>query len=108
MGLATLRRDGFASLKADDHTGSMTTRSLTFNGRHLFVNVDCPRGALRAEVLDQDGNVFEPFSAANCSPLSTNGTQAMIAWKGGQDLSALIGKPIRFRFHLKNGSLYMF
>ena len=107
-GLALLRRDGFASLNAGDKAGSMTTRPITFKGKYLFVNADCPKGNLRVEVLGQDGNVIEPFSAANCSPLATDTTLAAITWKGAKDLSALAGKPVRFRFRLTNGSLYAF
>jgi hypothetical protein len=107
-GLALLRRDGFASLDAGDRAGSMTTRPMTFKGKHLFVNTDCGKGNLRVEVLGQDGNVIEPFSAANCSPIATDSTQAAITWKGAGDLSALAGKPVRFRFHLTNSSLYAF
>ncbi|MCC6507977.1 MAG: exo-alpha-sialidase, partial [Pirellulaceae bacterium] len=45
IGLATLRRDGFASM---DGTGRLTTRALTFKGKHLFVNM---QGEMRVEVL---------------------------------------------------------
>ena len=107
-GLALLRRDGFASLDAGKHTASMTTRPVRFKGKHLFVNVDCPRGNLRVEVLDKDGKVIEPFSAANCNPGAIDSTQAAITWKGAKDLSALAGEPVRFRFQLTNGSLYAF
>jgi len=107
-GLALLRRDGFASLDADDQVGSMTTRPLTFKGRHLFVNVDCPEGALRVEVLDKDGNVIEPFTAANCRQLATDSAGMAVTWKGEKDLSRLSGRSVRFRFSLRNGSLYAF
>ena len=86
----------------------MTTRPITFKGKHLFVNADCPKGNLRVEVLDQDGNVIKPFSAANCNPVTTDSTRTAITWKGAKDLSSLAGKPVRFRFQLKNGSLYAF
>ncbi len=107
-GLATLRRDGFASLDAGDRVGSMTTRPITFKGRHLFVNVDCPQGELKAEALDRDGNVIEPFTAANCEALVCDETAVAATWDGADDLSALSGRPVRFRFHLTNGSLYAF
>ena len=42
-------------LDADATAASVTTRPLTFGGRHLFVNVACPQGDLRAEVLDENG-----------------------------------------------------
>jgi len=31
-----------------------------------------------------------------------------VKWKGADNLSALAGKPVRFRFHLRNGALYAF
>ncbi len=46
-GLAVLRRDGFASLTG---AGYVTTRTVTFKGQYLFVNV---KGELRCEVLDE-------------------------------------------------------
>ena len=32
----------------------------------------------------------------------------LIRWREGNDLAGLAGKPVRFRFRLKNGSLYSF
>ena len=31
-----------------------------------------------------------------------------MTWKGAADLSALAGKPVRFRFHLRSGRLFAF
>jgi hypothetical protein len=107
-GLATLRRDGFASLNAGSEGGALTTRPVSFKGKHLFVNVDAPRGELRAEVLDRDGNPVEPFTAANCLPVSGDGTLLPVRWKGAADLSALAGQVVRFRFRLTSGKLYAF
>ncbi|MCY3023859.1 MAG: glycosyl hydrolase family 32, partial [Planctomycetota bacterium] len=42
-GLATLRRDGFASLDAGAEGGTLTTRPVRFRGKHLFVNLDAPQ-----------------------------------------------------------------
>jgi hypothetical protein len=83
------------------------TRPLTFKGRHLFVNADCPDGELKAEVLDKDGKGIEPFTRTDCEPVSCDKTLAPVIWKKA-DLSAVSGKPVRFRFHLKNGSMYSF
>ena len=106
-GLAILRRDGFASMDASEEGGTLTTRPLTFKGRHLFVNVDCPGGELKAEVLDANGKVIEPFTLANCKPVSCDKTLAAVTWKNG-DLSDVSGKPVRLRFHMKNGRVYSF
>ena len=107
-GLAILRRDGFASMDAGEQAGTLTTRPVTFRGKHLFVNVDCPRGELRAEALDEDGNVIAPFSLKNSVPVKADSTLCKMTWKGGEDLSELAGKPVRFRFTLTSGSLYSF
>jgi hypothetical protein len=108
VGLATLRRDGFASMHAGSEPGTLTTRPVTFSGKRLFVNVDAPGGRLRAEVLDADGKPIEPFTMANSIPFSGDSTLEELKWKGGTDLSALAGQPVRFRFELTNGSLYAF
>lgn len=107
-GLALLRRDGFVSMDAGPQEGALTTRRVTFTGRHLFVNVDCPAGLLRAEVLDSENQPVPPFTKENCIPASVDSTLHRIAWKDAEDLSALAGKPVRFRFHLTHGRLYSF
>lgn len=108
VGLAMLRRDGFASMDAKERGGSLTTRPVRFSGRHLFVNVACPEGELRAEVLDQDGAVIAPFNRENCRPISADKTLQAVHWRGADDLSRLQGRPVRFRFLLTKGSLYAF
>ena len=107
VGLATLRRDGFVGLVADGR-GEVTTKSVTFSGRHLFVNAECRFGSLAAEVLDEAGNVLPGFAAADCLPLArTDSTKAEIRWRGG-DLATLVGRPVRFRFKLHCGTFYSF
>jgi hypothetical protein len=108
VGIATLRRDGFASMNAAEERGILTTRPLTFSGKHLFVNVDAPDGSLRAEVLDTAGRPIEPFTLENCTPLKVDSTLHQISWKGGSDLSELKNRPVRLRFELSNGALYSF
>ena len=106
-GVAFLRRDGFASMDAGERTGTLTTRPVTFKGRCLFVNADV-KGQLRVEVLDENGAVLPAFTPDNCMPVQGDGTRQAVTWKDGGDLSALAGKPVRFRFHLTNGRLYAF
>ncbi len=101
-GLAKLRRDGFASMRG---SGSLTTRPVRFSGRHLFTNL---RGGLQVEVLDEQGKVIPPFSRENCTPIRGDSTRTAVNWKGAADLSALAGRPVRFRFHLDEADLYAF
>ena len=107
-GLATLRRDGFASMDAGKKEATLTTRPVQFRGEHLFVNADAKAGELRVEVLDRDGNVIKPFTRLNCLPLRADKTLQAVKWEGASSLSSLAGKPVKFRFHLRNGALYAF
>ena len=107
-GLATLRRDGFASMDAGNTAGTLTTRLVIFRGKHLFVNADADAGEVRVEVLDKGGQVIVPFGHGNCLPVRSDQTRCAVRWKKTADLSSLAGKPVRFRFHLKNARLYSF
>ena len=107
-GLATLRRDGFASLDAGRDGGAVTTRALRFTGKQLFVNLAAADGELRAEILNQTGEIIEPFTLDNCHPLSGDATALAVQWRGASDLSQLSGQAVRIRFSLKNASLFSF
>jgi len=107
-GLAIMRRDGFTSIDAGDEAGTLTTRKLRFKGKHLFVNADVAGGELRVEMLDADGKVIAPFTRDNCAPICYDSTLQPVTWKGAEDLSALAGKPVKVRFHLRRGRLYAF
>ena len=106
--VAFLRRDGFASMNADAQGGELTTAPVVFNGKFPFVNVWAKEGELRAEILDIEGKVIAPFSKEKSVPVKTDSTKQRLVWQGVDDLSALVGKPVRFRFHLTNGHLYSF
>ena len=105
-GLATLRRDGFASMNAVDTTGTLTTEKVTFNGKHLFVNVDAPEGSLKVEILDENGNVYEGYTESNA--VTGDVTKAKVVFGNNDDISSLSGKNVKFRFTLTNGKLYSF
>lgn len=107
-GLATLRRDGFASIEGGTMGGSLTTRPVTFKGSCLFINADAADGELLAEVLDQNGDVVMPFAREECVPVRSDKTVQQVMWRGGDNLSRLAGTPVRFRFWLRNARLYSF
>jgi hypothetical protein len=107
-GLAVLRRDGFASMDAGAQGGVLLTRSVTFRGNYLFVNVDNPRGQLQVDVVGPDDQPIPPFTKERCRIVRADSTIEAVTWEGADDLSMLAGKPVRFRFHLKHGRLYAF
>jgi hypothetical protein len=106
--LAVLRRDGFVSLDAGEDKGTVTTRPVKFSGKHLFVNADTSAGELRAEVLDERGEVVAPYSAAACVPIRADGTRQKVTWKDAADLGRVSDKVVRFRFQLTKGKVYAF
>jgi len=107
-GLAFLRRDGFASMDAGPKEGTLTTRPVRFQGRHLFVNAAAEGGELLVELINSRGDTIAPFSRENCEPVRTDRTLQPVRWKGAADLSSLAGQPVRCRFSLRNGQLYSF
>ncbi len=103
-GLATLRRDGFASMSG---TGNLTTEPLVFKGKYFYVNADI-KGSMKVEILDANGNGISGFSAADCIAVTGDGTKMRVQWKDNKTLESLDGKQIRVKFHVENGDLYAF
>lgn len=107
-GLATLRRDGFASVGSGSGLGFLTTHGVTFKGKYMFVNVDARSGELRAEALDEGGKVLPGFSAQDCIPIKVDKTKVAVMWKDNKDLQTLKERVVKFRFHLAGAELYSF
>ena len=110
-GLATLRRDGFVSMRAGNKEGYLTTEKLSFDGKYFFVNADVKaKGAqLKVELLDADGNPIPGFTKRDCVVMrGDDKTKQLITWKGKQNLTELKGRTIRAKFYLTRGDLYAF
>lgn len=108
-GLATLRRDGFVSLRAGATEGVATSRPMVVDGDHLFVNADARRGWLTVEVLDESGAPVPGFGAADCHVVRrVDSTRREVMWRGGRGLAELRGRDVRLRFRLSEADLYSF
>jgi hypothetical protein len=108
MGLATLRRDGFASLAPEGERGSVTTRPLTFSGRRLYVNAAVePGGSIRVSALARDGQPLDGLSATDCLPVVGDTTAIEVAWQG-DGLGGLSAESVRLQFDLDRAHLYGF
>ena len=116
-GLATLRRDGFASLTDQwptaavrpllRHRSTVVTRPLRFTGTHAFVNADV-QGSLRVEMLDREGRTIAGFAADQSVPITGNRTRHAVSWNGGATIGALANTTVRFKFVLDRAHLYAF
>lgn len=105
----TLRLDGFVSITAPAAGGELITRPVTFDGDQLSLNfATSAAGSLRVEVQDAGGNPMPGFSLDDCPPLYGDTVDRRVSWKAGNDVSKLIGQPVRLRFGLEDADLYSF
>ena len=103
----TVRRDGFASAHAGAAGGEFTTRPVTFTGRSLILNyATSAAGSIQVEILDEAGKPVQGKALGDMPPLFGDELDAVVSWNSGSDLSSLIGKPVRFRFLLKDADLF--
>lgn len=107
IGMATLRKDGFASLDADEVPGEVLTCRFTGVSGVMQVNSDPRGGAVRVEVLDGDGRVIPGYGRDDCEPLTADGVRQTVAWKARKELPADAGA-VRFRFLLERARLFSF
>jgi hypothetical protein len=122
VGLAITPQDGFVSLDGvhghERHRlkySEMVTRSFTFDGNQLYLNV---RSALqqwgagpcevRAEIIAADHHPIEGYGFDDADPITTSGTAHVASWKGNSDLGELKDKPVKLRLYFKNAKIYSF
>ncbi len=109
IGLAKLRRDGFASLNAGENAGKIITRPLTFGGSRLFVNADVQKdGWVKASVLTRDSKPLTSYSLDDSVALTEDTTKGSMVWKSRARLVPPGDEHIRLLFQLKNARLYSF
>lgn len=103
----TVRPYGFGSMHAGHAGGEFTTRVLTFAGKNLGLNyATSAAGSAQVEIQDEEGKPLPGYSLAEMELLFGDELDATVKWKSGNDLSSLIGKPVRIRFVMKDADLY--
>ncbi len=103
----TVRKHGFASVHAENSGGEFTTRPLTFTGKNLLLNyATSAAGSVQVEIQDSTGQSISGYALTDMPPLYGDELAAPVTWKAGSDLSALVGKTVRFRFVMKDADLY--
>jgi len=107
IGLATLRKDGFASLDADEATGEVLTKRFVHVGGTLQVNYDARGGLLRVELLDENKVVISGYSRDDCQPLTGDAVGQEVIWRDKKTLPT-DGGAVRFRFIMEHARLYSF
>lgn len=106
-GMASLRRDGFVSMKAPGSEKFLITEKIVFDGTYFFVNAEADK--LLVELLDEAGNPLKGFTKDDCVVMNKlNSTKQQVTWRGEADLKKLFSKVIRVKFYMTGGDLYSF
>jgi len=107
--LATLRKDGFVSLSANDATGQVRTKPFLAAGKRLSLNVEIHnQGNLRVEALSTAGLPIPGFELHNCIPIKAGGLNVGVTWKQPSQWHQLSGKAVSLRIQMRNSDLYSF
>ena len=138
IGLATLRVDGFCSLRSGEAPGGVLTKPVTWPGGELLVNADprrdisghhsndtSPGGQVAVEIRDADNRPLDGFGFADCNPITRN-TRIFeeqpswsmpdrdklcvhpVTWQDGRSARQLAGKRVRLFFKIQDAHLYSF
>lgn len=103
----SLRLDGFASIHAKRQEGQLTTKTLTFAGKELSLNMaTSAAGAMRVELLNADGTAIPGFTLDDCDMIYGDSLDRRVSWKGSTNVGALSGMPVRLRFVMTEVDLY--
>ena len=109
IGLATLRLDGFCSMRAGVREGWLISRREVFRTPRITVNArTASSGYVVAELLDRNDNVVPGFGRDGCIPFKGDSVRGTIEWKTKQFAGEWIGADKKVRFFLKNADLYSY
>ena len=97
-GLATMRRDGFASMSGG---GLLITRPMLFTGNTLWLNARIG-GSLKVEILDANGNVLNDYTTT----IPASDGCAIKAIEGIADI--VKNKTVSLRFTANDCDIYSF
>ncbi|MBN2290813.1 MAG: exo-alpha-sialidase [Pirellulales bacterium] len=108
IGMATMRRDGFAALTAEK-PGIVTTKPLRFDAGRLSINAETsPGGYVKAEIIDAQGQALPGYSLDESVAFSGDSTSAKMEWHGKPRVPDSGAGGLRIRFVLSNAKLYSF
>lgn len=100
IGLARLRKEGFASLRSPSGGGFVVTRVLECPGGSLHVNADATGGELTVRVTDCDRRPIDGFDAEPSHAITGDHVRQEVRWERSHG-SDLAGRAIRLEFEMK-------
>lgn len=102
------RMDGFVAAEAAYTGGEFTTRPLTFEGKHLRLNLDTGAvGFAQVGILDEQRKPIPGFSLEDCVYINGDYLRHPVEWMGkSTDVSALAGRTVRLQFRMRGTRLF--
>ena len=109
IGIATLRIDGFCSMRAGSQEGWLISRREVFNTPCVTINARTEsNGYVMAELVDRYNNVIPGFSRAECIPFVGDSVSHMLRWRTEAFPANMIDKDKKIKFYLRNADLYSY
>jgi hypothetical protein len=103
-----LRLDGFCSLRTRSRDGAVETKTLVPQAAGMTLNVRTTR-ATRVRVQLRHGLTLDPlpgYTFDDALPISGDHLFAPVRWRGHEDLSEWVGKPVRVEVEMREAELF--
>jgi hypothetical protein len=109
IGLATLRLDGFCSMRAAEGEGWLMTRREPFHEPVVTINArTAADGFITAEVIDRRSRVVPGFSRKDCLAFTGDSVRHALKWKSAHFPAKPRPDDYRIRFWLTNAELFSY
>lgn len=113
LGVAKLRKDGYAGLYANRYRkGVVTSRPLISLGTRLSINAKCEHGgSIQAEVLGRDDRTIGSCKIEDSDAFEGDSTSHLMTWQDDPEIPAGRGQELywrKVRFHIRNAELFSF
>lgn len=109
IGLATLRLDGFCSLRAGDEPGWLITRREPAREAAVTINARTDaEGSVTAEIVDQRDRVVPGFSREQCRPFRGDSVSHVLRWESDRLPEPIRQADYKVKFWLRKADLYSY
>ncbi|MGC9318479.1 MAG: hypothetical protein ACP5KN_10675 [Armatimonadota bacterium] len=109
IGVATLRLDGFCSMRAGEEEGWLISRREPFVVPRITINARTGEaGYVVAELLDAEGEVIPGFSRDQCNAFTGDSVRHVLTWKAEELPEEARHGDKKIRFILRNADLFSY
>ena len=108
VGLGTVPRGRLVGYHAGDHEGELLTRPFVLTAPRLLLNANAAGGEIKAAVAHGTGKPVSGLGKADFAPVTADGLDLPMTWRGQEQLDKLVGQRIRLRLSVRAGAVYGF